>query len=208
MIVQWCVKGLSLESDEEAKALIDDRRGLLCNWWRAIDTITPVEVEQKLTYDNLDRHINQFGAKDPGTGTPFSLQTPFISLSAGTVERDMVRATNHVRRARHTALWFGSDFARNSVAYLVVCWVVVAPRPAIAVKGIAEEPRDLHTYRRYSPFQTEGEITAKIEVPAAQLHSVEKWEVDLPARRITHAWTDLNSVFTPPETLSNVREAI
>ncbi len=32
MIVQWCIKGLALPDDGQARAVIDNREGLACNW--------------------------------------------------------------------------------------------------------------------------------------------------------------------------------
>ncbi|WP_433003274.1 hypothetical protein [Kribbella sp. CA-294648] len=208
MIVQWCIKGLALSSDTEAKRIIDSQQGLACNWWRTVGTISPAAVRAKLSVQNLDLHVNHFQTIDPATGQPFSQNSPFISLSAGTVERDVIAMTNHVRRARRTALWFGTEFGRQTMAYLYTCWVVVAPRQAVEIEGIAEEVRDLNTYRRYSAFQTEGEIAAKVVVPDNHIQSCEKWEVLPHVRKLTHAWTHTNPRFTPPERLTNVRELI
>lgn len=73
---------------------------------------------------------------------------------------------------------FASDFGRyQGECYLFYCWVVVGLTPAVEVKHLAEEVRELNTYRRFSAFQTEGEIVAKIEVPARQIHRFERYEV-------------------------------
>ena len=208
MIVQWCIKGLSLPSDGDARQIIDGRNGLGCNWWRRVGTISASEVRLKLTQSNLNMHVNHFTATDLGTGRPFCEETPFISLSAGTVERDTVAKTNQVRRARRTALWFGTQFGQRAVAYLYTCWVVLAPRTAVEIEGVAEEVRDLNTYRRYSPFQTEGEVTAKIIVPDNHIQVCEKWELAAGEDRFRVAWSYPNPRFTPPEQLTNVRELI
>jgi hypothetical protein len=100
MIVQWCMKGLSLPDDAEAKAIIDSRAGLLSNWWRAVGTISQADKPEKLTAANLDLHVNHFTDPDPVTGQPFCELSPFISLPSGVVERDSVAKTNYV----HTAL--------------------------------------------------------------------------------------------------------
>src|SRR6267142_2148165 len=71
---------------------------------------------------------------------------------------DATAKTNYVHRARKVGFWFGSNFGASPTAYIYVCWVVLAPRSAVEVEAIAEEVRDLNTYRRYSDFQTEGEI--------------------------------------------------
>jgi hypothetical protein len=208
MIVQWCIKGLALDSDSEAKLIIDSRLGLACNWWRNVGTINPADVRTRLSARNLDLHVNHFSTVDPATGDPFSRNSPFISLAAGTIERDRVAQTNYVRRARRTALWFGTRFGRSTTAYLYTCWVLVAPRAAVEIEGIAEEIRDLNTYRRYSAYQTEGEIAAKILVPDNHIQSCEKWDVIPGTKTLALKWTHSNRRFTPPERLTNVRELV
>ena len=208
MIVQWCIKGMSLLDDNTARSIIDDRGGIVSNWWREVGTISPQERRDKLTPANLDMHVNHYTSTDPVTGKTFDKITPFISLSAGNVSRDAVARTNTVQAARHTALWFGTEFGTRTKAYLYICWVPLAPRQAVEIEGMAEEVRDLNTYRRYSSFQTEGEITAKVDIPDNQIQACEKWEYDRPARRLRRSWVHPNPRFTLPEQLSNVRELI
>jgi hypothetical protein len=208
MIIQWCVKGIALDSDEQARAIIDSRVGLLCNWWRTVGTISPPERREKLTAANLDLHVNHYDSTDPATSEPFYVNSPFISLAAGTVERDAAAKTNHVHSALQTALWFGTRFGTRNTAYLYTCWVIVAPRIAVDVEAVAEEVRDLNTYRRYSDYQTEGEIAAKINIPDNHIRDCQKWVWDRRAGNITAGWTHTNPRFTPPETLSNVHELI
>jgi hypothetical protein len=207
MIVQWCLKGMRLPDDESAKALIDRRSGLVCNWWRDQGTISPHEIREKLTPENLDRHVNHFDDPEPVTGRPFREVTPFISLSAGTVERDKVMQTNVTHTARETALGFGSGFGAVTTAYLYRTWVVVAPRQAVKVENIAEEVRELTTYRSYSAFQLEGEVVAKVIVPANQIEWCERWEID-PIQGWLPLWRHDNQDFSLPTELSNVRELI
>jgi len=154
----------------------------------------------------LDRHVNHFSDIDPSSGRPFSEQTPFISLSAGVVERDAAAKTNYVHRARKVGFWFGSNFGASPTAYIYVCWVVLAPRSAVEVEAIAEEVRDLNTYRRYSDFQTEGEIAVKIIVPDNQIQQCERW--DLNADTLSQTWVYKNPRFTLPELLTNIRELL
>jgi hypothetical protein len=207
MMIQWCIKGLNLRDDAAAKKIIDERQGLLCNWWRDAHRIRPDQVREKLVPNNLEMHVNQFERPDPATGRPFNEVTPFISLSAGTIERDAVMATNVAHRARRTAMYFGSDFNAESDSYLFLCWLVVAPRRAVAVEGVGEEVRDLNVYRRYSAFQTEGEVTAKIQVPCNQIKQCEKWSMS-PAGQLSQQWAYRNPAFTRPEALSNIRALI
>ncbi|MGX4691211.1 hypothetical protein [Streptomyces sp. JNUCC 63] len=208
MIVQWCFKGMSLGGDSEAKNVIDDRTGIICNWWRKVHTISPEATREKLTDDNIDMHVNHFTDPDPATGRPFNEQTPFISLTAGSIERATFAKTNFAHTARRTALWFATEFGQRETAYLFRCWVLVGPRPAVEVEGVAEEVRDLNTYRRYSAYQPEGEIVAKIIIPDNHIHSCEKWLWNRRRLTFSRAWTHSNPRFTFPDKLSNVRELI
>jgi len=208
MIVQWCLKGLALRDDAEADAIISGQEGLLANWWRSVGEVTPAEIRQKLTDRNADRHVNHFSDVDPVTKAPFSAHSPFISLTAGTVERDSFTHTNHVHRALQVALWFGTDFGRRPTAYVYTCWTLVGPRRAVEVESVAEEVRDLNTYRRYSEYQTEGEILAKVIVPDNQVLKYERWDRDVATGRFMRNGSKTNPRFTPPTKLSNVRELI
>ena len=80
-MVQWCIKGLSLDDDAAAEQIMTDQRGLLCQWWLNSTTFPPLEeIPAKLTRENLLRHVNQFTGIDPSTGEPFNEASPFISL--------------------------------------------------------------------------------------------------------------------------------
>lgn len=208
MIVQWCMKGMSLSGDKEARAIIDSRMGILSNWWREVNRISPAGRRDKLTAANLDLHVNHFTDPDPVTRQPFSKTTPFISFSSGTVERDSIVKTNYVNTALRTALWFGTNFGATDAAYLYTCWLIVAIHPAVEVEAVAEEVRDLNSYRRYSAYQTEGEVVAKVVVPDNQIQQCQKWTWDRASRTVSPGWIQKNPRFTPPDTLSNVRELI
>lgn len=207
MLVQWCMKGLAMESDEAARAIIDDRRGLLSAWWRGARMIAPEETRDLLTADSLDRHVNHFDDIIPGRRCSYGSVSPYVSLSCGTVSRDAGRATNNIHTALRTALWFGTAFGSRQEAYIYSCWVVVAPRAAVPVEGVAEEVRSLTTYRNYSTYQPEGEVTAKVAVPDNQVRDCQKWEWRAgQAPRLL--WKHANVRFTAPEVLTNVNELI
>jgi hypothetical protein len=208
VIIQWCIKGLDLQDDNEARSIIDRQAGISSNWWRAVGTITQAEISAKLTMANLDLHVNHFTVKDPATGLSFSDRTPFISLSCGSVERDAAAKTNFVHTALRTALWFGTNFGASTAAYLYTCWVIVGTRDAVEVEAVSEEIRDLNTYRRYSVYQTEGEVTAKVVVPDNHIQKCQKWIWDRSAGTIAPEWDYHNPRFTQPERLSNIRELI
>jgi hypothetical protein len=208
MIIQWCIKGMSLSNDQEARAIIDSRMGIVSNWWREVSRISPAEIRDKLTSVNLDLHVNHFTDPDPIRNQPFSETTPFISLSSGTVERDSVAKTNYVHTALRTALWFGTNFGATGTAYLYTCWLVVGVRAAVEVESVSEEVRDLNSYRRYSAYQTEGEVVAKVVIPDNQIQQCQRWTWSRAARTMSPGWIQKNPRFTRPDTLSNVRELI
>jgi hypothetical protein len=206
MFVQWCIKGVSGVDDNEARRIIDGRQGLLCRWWRNVGRISPPQVAEKLTPANLDLHVNHYAAPDPATNAPFCDGTPFISLAAGSVERSTFLQTNIAHSARLVALDFATEGGTVD-GYLFYCYVTVALRPAVSVESVAEEVRELNTYRRYSPFQTEGEITAKIHVPANQIQRCEAYSIVAPGVvRAVPDWVHANPSFEDPASISNIRE--
>src|SRR5437764_828111 len=46
-------------------------------------------------------------------------------------------------------------------------------RQTLKHEALSEELRELNVYTGFSPFQPEGEITAKINIPAAQIEKAE-----------------------------------
>ena len=208
MIVQWCLKGLALPNRAEAEAILESRGGLVSSWWRRVTRISPAERRDKLTDENLNYHINHFDDPVPNENFTYGDDSPYISLTSGGVERDAAAKTNYINSALRTALWFGTDFGRQETAYVFTCWVVVAPRAAVAVETVAEEVRDLNTYRRYSEYQTEGEIVAKVIVPDNQVWGFDEWFWDRKTLTLDRVDRVPNPRFTPPSALSNVRELI
>lgn len=206
MFIQWCVKGIYGIDDDEARSIIDSGEGIMCRWWRNVGLIAPSQIRAKLTMENLERHIHRYNEPDSATGVPFCEGTPFISLTAGCVERNAFLQTNTAHPAMMTAL----DFATNGFTmdgYLFHLWTVVGLRPAATVEAMAEEVRELNTYTRYSAFQTEGEIVAKIHIPSNQIHRCEKYSLSAVSRGIPDdVW--YNSHFDDPLLVSNIRELI
>ena len=64
--------------------------------------------------------------------------------------------------------------------------------------------RDLNVYHRWSPFQLEGEITAKIHIPSNQIERVEWWDLSSDATASQRTCT--NPGFVTPAPILNVRE--
>jgi hypothetical protein len=104
-------------------------------------------------------------------------ETPFVSLTAGSVQRDVFLARNLVHPAHEVAMDFATGFGqRQGECFIFFCWVLVGLRPSVPVRSLAEEVRELNTYTKYSRFQPEGEIVAKIDVPAYQIEKFEHYE--------------------------------
>ena len=208
MFVQWCIKGVRGRLPHEApNAGIDDAQadamvlhgdGITCNWWRNARQISPAKRRAKLTAANLDRHVHDY--------EQFGPETPFISLTAGCVERDIAMRLNRVHEAQDVALRFGTDWGGRH-GYLFYCWVVVGLKPAVSVEGVAEEIRELNTYLSWSDYQLEGEVAAKINVPANQIQAWERWDSDNKGNvQATSTWRKQNPRFDPPAVVSNIRE--
>ena len=205
MYIQWFVKGISSEnnagdpilSKSEAFDLVDTGYGIISNWWRTRPNglISPAAVQRELTAHNLDRHVHDYDAYGSGT--------PFISVASGCVERDLEAAQNNIYSAVDVALEFATArFTRPGA--LFIGWLPVALEPAVEIASVAEAIRDLNVYHRWSPYQLEGEITAKVNIPANQIAIVEWWDpaisTDVPDE--THE----NPGYVPPTPILNHRE--
>ena len=70
--------------------------------------------------------------------------------------------------------------------------------------SVAEPVRDLNIYRRWSPYQLEGEITAKIHIPANQIERVEWWDGDHCKTKPKCRWESPD--YVEPARVSNIRE--
>jgi len=202
--VQWCVRGIARPDSDWLNRLFSSA-GLVCGWWRARPdgTLPAAEIQLRLDQLQLDLHQNAFYAVDPRFG-PERVQdtTPFVSLSAGAVSRETLLHTNVAHRAQFVASEFATDYGRCD-GVLVYCWVITSTVPAVPIVGVAEELRDLNSGRAYSAFQLEGEVAAKIEVPARQLYAYQ------PVRRIGLRYETGSAVFNPrfvsPDPLSEIR---
>lgn len=204
MYIQWFVKGISSANDAgdpilskaEAFDLVDTGAGIISNWWRTRPShlISPADVQRVLTEHNLDRHVHDYNA--------FGSETPFISVASGCVERDLQAAQNNIYSAVDVALAFATALFTRPGA-LFIGWLPVGLNRAVEIASVAEAIRDLNVYHRWSPYQLEGEITAKVNIPANQILRVEWWD---PSVR-TDAPTDnhRNPHYVNPTPLLNQR---
>ena len=65
--------------------------------------------------------------------------------------------------------------------------------------------RELNLFRKYAIFHEEGELAAKLFVPARQIEQVYKYDMNLNRVR---GWPKANIDFVPPERISNVLELL
>jgi hypothetical protein len=212
MIIQEVLKGISGISENDVNRIFAS--GILCNWWRKVGLIPAAEIPIRLTDRNLQWHQNRYEDPDPLEGDEeFKRHTPFISTTAGSVVRDAFNNVNHLQPAWWQALLFATDFWQAD-GWIFYCSVWILGRKAIGHQAFAEELRELHVYADFSPFQPEGEITAKIQIPMAQIQRAEEWKlsdvqtalssgnIPLPARTL------VNPRFIEPAIYSNVRSAL
>jgi hypothetical protein len=210
LYVQTCIKGVNGINIKGAQQILAGE-GLVCRWWRNQGSIGPADIDRRLTSAELDLHVNSYDEQHPDLPGTVKEETPFISLTAGAVDRNEFLKTNFVHPAHRTALHFATRFGRlRGDCFLFYCWVVVGLKPAVEIRHLAEEVRELNTYRRYSAFQTEGEIVAKVEVPSRQIHRYEHYRVtDGPGGRINLAYVaqTVNPRYVDPYSIVNIREA-
>lgn len=212
MIIQEVLKGISGIDETDVNRIF--ATGIVCNWWRKVGLIPAGEIPTRLTERNLQWHQNRYEDLDPLEGDEeFKLHTPFISTTAGSVVRDAFHSVNHLQPAWWQALLFATGFWKSD-GWIFYCSVWILGRKAVGHQAFAEEFRDLHVYSDFSPFQPEGEITAKIQIPMTQIQRAEEWKLadvqaalslgNLPVPTRTF----VNPRFIDPANYSNVRSAL
>ena len=209
MFFQKVLKGIAGLSRQEAD--MSFLGGIQCNWWRRVRTIRPDQIVEKLTARNLDWHLNHYVDPDPlMNNAPFYENTPFISATAGTVEREEFAQRNIVFDPFITALRFATGDFRTT-GHLFYAYVFTLGRQSVDLCQFAEEVRELNIYTTFLPFHSEGEIAAKIEIRGPQ---IEKWEeYDGPAALAAlqgvnlpqPTFTQVNPIYAPPERYCNIR---
>lgn len=203
MLVQWCLKGVPFKKDvfedDEARNVLTTI-GLTSQWVRAnahrsLDVAWP-DAHAALSDAALAKHVNAYGtvAKD----------SPYLSLSAGVVERDPVSRTPIHHPAWTTALDFATQ-GGESEGYVFECWVQLPGNPAPELPGFGEEVRDLNLHRAFAWWHHEGEIAAKLVVPSRQIHRVTKYSPSLMHLPLAN---NVNPDFVPPERISNIRSLV
>ena len=209
MIIQQALKGISGISPHQARAML--RTGIICNWWRNENPLPEDRIPERLNARNLQWHQNCYEDPDPqDANEPFCEHTPFISVTAGTIEREGMRRRNVLHSATQVALEFATGGWRCD-GCVFCCYVFVLGRNSVSHRAFAEELRELNVFTGFSPFQPEGEITAKISIPPTQIRGFEFYEIDrintnlaqgiLPVR----SHIESNVLYQEPTDISNVR---
>ncbi|MCM2472348.1 hypothetical protein HGO38_02525 [Rhizobium sp. CG5] len=200
MLIQNCLKGIverqNSFSDIQAISALQSE-GLSASWLRAQRTRMSAfagSSHSVLSQNALDAHVNGFGKAKS--------RTPYFSLSAGCVELDPATKMTTAYSALQTALEFATEGGSTS-GYVFRLWVLVSPKPAPELPGFAEEVRELNLFRQYAVYHYEGEVAAKLFIPARQIEWVDKFDASL-----SRLWRQRNPNFVKPERVSNVLEML
>jgi hypothetical protein len=172
--------------------MVSSGTGILSNWWRTKGTIASHEIPVALTTANLDAHLHRYAT--------YGAQSPFVSLAAGFVQRDRKGKISRVISALDIALGFATKNGTRPGA-LFYCWTIVGLGQSVEVSSVSEPVRDTLVYRRWSPYQHQGEVTAKLSIPANQIKRVEWWDMTTGA---IHRYD--NPSFISPHLLANYRD--
>lgn len=176
MILQRVIKGIPAAkgrtgglTNKRAREAVAGA-GIMCNWWMNTlgGTISPPEIQQKLSERALYDHLVAYDsvAKD----------TPFISTTAGTVEVEAARARNVFFPPLYTALRFATrNFTQDG--YVVHAYVYTLGKKSVELEEFAEEVRDVNTYTAFYAWHPEGEIVAKIIIPARRIEKIELYRL-------------------------------
>jgi len=210
VFLQRFLKGITGLSVTEADAILTET-GIQSQWLTARGMPVGKDIQRRLTWRNLDWHLNHYDDPDPlEKNDPFRDHTPFISTTAGTIERDIAARANFTLSAFRTALEFATR-QYTMTGWIFYGYLYVIGKQSIPLEPFAEEVRDLHIYTGWLPYQHEGEITAKLRIPAVNLEKCEQWDgpgvlADL-AAGVNPApnTTIVNPEFSAPEQYTNLR---
>jgi hypothetical protein len=205
MIVQWCCRGVNDLSRADVATILGSEVGLKCRYWPPNAPLRYDVALRRLTEHHLDLHVNHYDSIDADTSKRVFEISPFISLSAGCVDRRTLLRTNVIHPARRTALDFATATGTRP-GWVFTCWVLVSANRAVGIEAVAEEVRELNHARRYSSYFTEGEIAAKINVASRQILCAEYWQ---PTRgRLVRGGICINSSFVHPAAVRDERRML
>jgi len=114
--------------------------------------------------------------------------------------------------AKDIALRFATNFWKQD-GFLFFCYLFVLNKKSIGHRAFAEEIRELNIYTGFSPYQPEGEITAKIIIPPEQIERYEFYSLnsvqnDISSGRLPRPSKKVPNIeyFLPPENYHNIKE--
>jgi hypothetical protein len=175
VIFQRVLKGIPVAREDSEDGLSEadvkhilNGAGLYSNWWLNAPNarISPPQIAEKLTEDALIKHLVDYDTVEE--------KTPFISTTAGTVERDVAETRNVYFPPLYTALRFATrDFSQDG--YVLYAYLFLLGRKSIELAEFAEEVRDVNTYTNYYAWHPEGEIVAKVHIPATRIEKAERY---------------------------------
>ena len=128
-------------NDRHAQQIVSEA-GLVSNWWLNAPngTISPAETQEKLTEPALYAHLTDYDR--------VRRDTPFISTTAGTVERDAARARNVFFPPMYTAL----RFATRNFIRMATCSTRICTRSGQSPSTSRNSPRKSETSTHTHPF--------------------------------------------------------
>jgi hypothetical protein len=222
MFFQKVVKGIAGLERVKAEQMVKTD-GIICNWWRTVDSITPAGIQAQLTETSILRHLNQYDEPLPATHDltkpPYSAKTygditPFISTTAGAIQRDKFAQRNIIFPPFMTALRFATNNFKTS-GFIFYAYLCTLGKQGIPFEHISEEVRELHIYQQYLPFHDEGEVTAKIIIPSVQIEKAIEYDGLAALEELRRNKTPspvgdpiLNPAYANPESYANIRELL
>jgi len=220
MYFQKVLKGIKDLTHAEVSVMVN-ADGIHCNWWRREGTISPGEISDQLTDSNMLTHLNQYDDPLPAAHPHYSPTekltygdiTPFISTTAGAVQRFSLAGLNICFPAFMTALQFATaNF--TTTGYIFYAYLLTLGKKAIPLMQFSEEVRELHIYRHFLPYHREGEIVAKIVIPSPQIERAEEYDGPSALAALctgkfpSPVLTLRNGSYAAPDKYSNIREIL
>jgi hypothetical protein len=195
MVIQWCLKGISERpsfGDTEATDLLNT--GIKSNWLFNNPTVPIAQaiptVQGLLSLSALITHVNNYAA--------VRTTSPYISLSAGVVVPDTALGTRKYPAWR-SAIDFATEWGK-AAGYIYRVWTIVTPKPSPKLMNVSDEIRNLNLFRAAWKYQQQGEVTAKLVIPPAQIEYVLK----VGSNRKPTGFRVINPGFVKPDTISNL----
>ena len=216
MIFQRVLKGIPGLQRADVLYMLTDG-GIICNWWRnSPDRILRSDqIRRRLIERNIEWHLSHYDDPDPLMGNaPFRKNTPFISTTAGTVERRAAALTNELFSSFITALQFATqNFTRDGVVFYA--YEFVLGKKSVPLEEFGEETRELNIWTTFQPYHPEGEIVVKIQIPPQRIERAELYDGPQAHSDLAAGFhpqpldiLDNHGVFAAPEDYANIRNAL